>query len=245
MAKPKTAREATKPGEPVLTVVDQIDRELAATALAKRRAGEKPTGRELAALRRAEAARATQLRWQHYRSIPKRDWQTMSGRQVKVINEQAHRYGLPLLGRTIDLPAVVAALHDFLASNKHRLAGDGKDGRVSSREADRRYKQARAEREERKNQEEAGLLVTLEELKRNRLELIEWFVSVLEELPALLAPTIAGKVLTMPTAQAAVRKRISEHRNYLVALSDARKGDNSNDSDTTTAKHCGNADRPG
>ena len=46
----------------------------------------------------------------------------MSGRQTKVINEQAARYDLPFGGPTIDLPDVVRALHDFLAKHAQRLA---------------------------------------------------------------------------------------------------------------------------
>jgi hypothetical protein len=46
----------------------------------------------------------------------------MSGRQTKVINEQASRYGLPFGGPTINLPALARALHDFLADNALKLA---------------------------------------------------------------------------------------------------------------------------
>lgn len=48
----------------------------------------------------------------------------MSGRQTKVLNEQAERYGIPLGGRTINLPAVVRALHEFLARNARKLSED-------------------------------------------------------------------------------------------------------------------------
>jgi hypothetical protein len=51
----------------------------------------------------------------------------MSGRQAKVINEQAAAHGIPFDGATIDLPAVVRAFHDFLAANKTRLATAGDD----------------------------------------------------------------------------------------------------------------------
>ncbi len=46
----------------------------------------------------------------------------MSGRQTKVINGQADRYGIPTGGSSINLPAVVCALHDFLADNACKLA---------------------------------------------------------------------------------------------------------------------------
>jgi len=109
-------------------VISTVDQDLARAALEKRRAGLRPTREELRALRRIERAREEQLRWEYYRTIPKRHWLEMSGRQTKVVNEQAHRYGLPIGGRTIDLPAVIAALHDFLAANARKLAaGDDDD----------------------------------------------------------------------------------------------------------------------
>ena len=101
---------------------------MAAAAEQKRARGEKLTAREVAALRKGERRRDEELRWQHYGSIPQKHWREMSGRQAKVINDQATRYGIPFAGRTIELPAVVRALHDFLADNAHRLAAvDGED----------------------------------------------------------------------------------------------------------------------
>jgi hypothetical protein len=44
-----------------------------------------------------------------------------------VINEQAERYGLPIGGATIDLPAFVKGLHDFLAANALKLCGAESD----------------------------------------------------------------------------------------------------------------------
>lgn len=72
-----------------------------------------------------ETARVKEQRWQVYAAIPKGDWSAMSGRQIRTINEQAERYGLPLLGRTIDLRDFVRAFHDFLADNKYKLARGG------------------------------------------------------------------------------------------------------------------------
>lgn len=113
-----------------LSAAEQVDRELAAAALEKRRQGIAPTARELGALRRVERERDERERWRHYRTIPQRHWRTMSGRQAKVINDQAATYGIPFGGAEIDLPAVVRALHDFLADNARRLAG-GLEGAAS------------------------------------------------------------------------------------------------------------------
>lgn len=102
---------------------EQIRRELAARALEKRRRGEDVPARELAALTRIEKEREEEERWAYYKTIPQRHWKKMSGaRQTKVINEQAVRYGIPFGGDTIDLSAVVKALHDFLRDNARKLA---------------------------------------------------------------------------------------------------------------------------
>lgn len=77
---------------------------------------------EKAAVKRHEKEKEERLRWQYYESIPQKHWRRMSGRQTKVLNEQAQRYGIPFGGPSINLPAVVRALHDFLAENKYKLA---------------------------------------------------------------------------------------------------------------------------
>lgn len=61
------------------------------------------------------------------RAIPKRLYNTWSGRQTKVLHDQARRYGMPLEGATIDLIEVVEWIHDFLAENKRDLAFLGCD----------------------------------------------------------------------------------------------------------------------
>lgn len=101
--------------------VDLQDRALAAEALKKRQIGQKPTAAESAALRRIERAQEEARRWDYYGSIPQKHWRTMSGRQAKVINEQALLYGIPFAGATIDLPAVVRAIHDLLATHGRKI----------------------------------------------------------------------------------------------------------------------------
>lgn len=119
MAKPKSEPIASPA---TVAASDAVDRELAAAALEKRRRNETPTARELAALRKIEKQREEDLRWNHYRTIPQKHWRQMSGRQAKVLIEQAQRYGLPIGDAIIDLPKVVRALHDFFADHKYQLA---------------------------------------------------------------------------------------------------------------------------
>jgi hypothetical protein len=125
---------------------NQLDKQLAAAAYKKVMAGKEPTAQERAALGRYEKQQEEQRRWQYYAAIPQKHWRQMSGRQTKVLHEQAQRYGLPFGGPTINLPEVVRALHDFLAANARKLADDDDDLLHSdgSSPALERYREERA-----------------------------------------------------------------------------------------------------
>lgn len=109
---------------PAESGASSLDRRQAAEAYKKVLAGQELTVREQTALKRFEKEKEERLRWQYYASIPQKHWRDMSGRQAKVINEQALRYDIPFGGATISLPAVVRSIHDFLADNAHKLAQD-------------------------------------------------------------------------------------------------------------------------
>ncbi len=102
-----------------------VDRDLVARAYKKLVNKEELTKQERAALKSHEKDKEEQLRWKYYGTIPQKHWRAMSGRQTKVINEQASRYGIPFGGATVSMPAVVRALHDFLADNAVKLSRDG------------------------------------------------------------------------------------------------------------------------
>jgi hypothetical protein len=101
-----------------------VDGDLVARAYRKFMDRQELTQAEREALKRHEKQKEERLRWQYYHSIPQKHWRRMSGRQTKVINEQAARYGIPFGGATIDLSAVVKGVHDFLAENAQKLARD-------------------------------------------------------------------------------------------------------------------------
>ncbi|MCC7336839.1 MAG: hypothetical protein IT422_17250 [Pirellulaceae bacterium] len=103
--------------------------EILASAYRKIMAGNKDelSREEDAAVKQFEKGKEERLRWQYYDSIPQKHWRAMSGRQAKVLIEQASRYGIPFGGAMVSLPKVVLALHDFLAENKHKLARDDDD----------------------------------------------------------------------------------------------------------------------
>jgi hypothetical protein len=127
-----------------LSTLSRADQQAAAEAYAKMARREKLSSREASALKRFEKDREEQLRWQFYAAIPQKHWRQMSGRQTKVINEQAARYGLPFGGPTINLPELARAIHNFLAANAQKLAADDELLTGASSLALERYREERA-----------------------------------------------------------------------------------------------------
>lgn len=111
----------------------RTDQQLAKAALEKRQRGEKPTREEDAALGRIKKTSEESARISHFSAVRKGEWSKWSGRQVKVLNEQAARYGIPIGGPTISIQEVALWLHNFLADNAVALAAaageDGPDAR--------------------------------------------------------------------------------------------------------------------
>jgi len=136
----------------------RLDGELVARAYRKVMDRQELTQAEREALKRHEKQKEERLRWQFYGSIPQKHWRQMSGRQTKVVNEQAERYGIPFGGATISLPAVVRAFHDFLADNAAKLAREddpllqGGSSPALERYREERAKLARLDRLERERQ---------------------------------------------------------------------------------------------
>ncbi len=139
----KPAKKPSKKAGPV----QKIDARLARSALEKQQRGETPTVREAEALRRMRKQQDEDERDALYASMPKGDYCRLSGRQPKVLNEQADRYGLPLRGRTVDLGKVLTAVHDLLAKNRHRISSDEEDEMLRGPDSDglERYRHAKAE----------------------------------------------------------------------------------------------------
>jgi hypothetical protein len=109
---------------PTADAAARVDADLVARAYRKVMDRQELTKPERAALKRHEKEKEERLRWQYYTAVPQKHWRQMSGRQAKVINEQARRYGIPFGGSTVHLPSVIRAFHDFLAENAQKLARD-------------------------------------------------------------------------------------------------------------------------
>jgi len=156
MAKGKESLEPPPP-KPSPSQTEQIDRALVEAALAKRRAGQTPSAAERAALKRFEAQREEDLRWQYYRAVPQKHYRQMAGRQTKILHDQAQLYGLPIDRAEIDLTAVIRAVHDFLATHNQRYRSrevddtllDGPSTPALERYRDEKAKLAKLERLER------------------------------------------------------------------------------------------------
>ncbi len=149
------------PAQPIPPPPDaaaRVDSDLVARAYRKVMDRQELTKPERAALKRHEREKEERLRWQYYAAVPQKHWRQMSGRQAKVLNEQAHRYGIPFDGAAINLPAVVRALHDFLADNAQKLARDddplmqGSGSPALERYREERAAMARLDRLEREQQ---------------------------------------------------------------------------------------------
>jgi hypothetical protein len=116
------ASASSAPASAPISSVTHAEQQLVARAMRKMQSRQELTRDERNALKRYEKDKEERLRWQYYRSIPQKHWREMSGRQTKVINEQASRYGLPLGGPFVDLTKLSRAIHDFLADNAIKLA---------------------------------------------------------------------------------------------------------------------------
>lgn len=111
--------------------LSERERKRARAALAKRGQGLPLSREDERAIERVERAHREAIAAEAYRAVPKKLWREWSGRQTKILNEQAERYGLPLGEATIDLAKLAPALHDFLAANATRLAAEDASGEAS------------------------------------------------------------------------------------------------------------------
>jgi hypothetical protein len=126
-----------------------IDHQLAMAALDKQRRGEMPSREEREALKRYEESHDARQRIEHFSSVRKGEWREWSGRQDKILNEQATRYGIPIGGAMIDIRLVAKWLHDFLAENARKLAGsDNEDYAGCASPNLEAYREVKAKREQ-------------------------------------------------------------------------------------------------
>lgn len=102
---------------------DQTEKALLAAL--KEHRGERLTAREQSALEKYRRKQASELLDDLLTKVPKKLYCQLSGRQTKILHDQADTHGLPLRGSTIDLFDVISAFHDILAKHAKTIASDG------------------------------------------------------------------------------------------------------------------------
>ncbi len=93
-------------------------------AMAKQRAGQKLKREDQRAIAQVKAETDEHNRRQHYAAVRKKDYVRLSGRQHKVLDEQAILYDLPLGDPTIDLGRVLRRFHDILAEHGEQFRAE-------------------------------------------------------------------------------------------------------------------------
>ena len=99
-----------------------IDEHLAAMALYQMHLGRTPSPVELQAYKRHAGHIEETLRRHHLQTVPKGDYVKMSGRQQKVIDTQAVRWGMPVAGPTVNIYQLVLWLHEWFGENGRAVA---------------------------------------------------------------------------------------------------------------------------
>lgn len=185
---PRSPKSTSASAAPALSVSDKLERDTAARAYRKVMSGEKLSRAETYALRKFEKQKEESTRWQYYRSIPQKHWREMSGRQTKVLQEQAQRYGIPFDGRTIDLPAVVRALHDFFKRNAVKLSADDELLSGESSPALERYREERAALARLDRLERERVLVSRQEVREGLTRVVSVLRTAGETLQRQFGP---------------------------------------------------------
>lgn len=90
-------------------------------AVTKKQQGQKLSRDESRAIERAKRVQLDRTLRESLHACPKKLYVELSNRQHKVIDEQAARYGLPLLGPRVDLFDLIRKFHDLLADHSGKL----------------------------------------------------------------------------------------------------------------------------
>ncbi|MGB0714256.1 MAG: hypothetical protein ACPGXK_00145 [Phycisphaerae bacterium] len=134
------------------------------TLLQKHSAGEKLSQAEQRRVAKFRREVMPDLVFEYLKQLPKGDYESVTGRDRRMLDAQAHRWGLPLSGETLDVVAILRAFHDFVGEHAktiraaERVKVDTKD--VSK--AKLRLYLAKAKREELAYERDRAALVPLD-----------------------------------------------------------------------------------
>lgn len=134
-ARKRVPKKAPPPSPSLHIAIDAAQRadlshekKLAAVAMQKTAAGERPTAGEMQAWRAYEKRTQQERAWDCYRNIPQKHWREMGdGWKVNQLKEQAALYDIPFGDAVVCLPDVVRGLRKFFARNASRLAKEPDD----------------------------------------------------------------------------------------------------------------------
>ncbi len=107
--------------------LNRMDRREIKSAQERQAAGQTLSKTDAALLRRFKDVTEELVFLEKCRRIPQRIYRLLSGRQAKVLLEQAARHGLPFSGTCLDLAVIIRGFHDLLSRHRHLLSTDDSD----------------------------------------------------------------------------------------------------------------------
>ena len=127
------ARNRAPPSpKPKKSVAEEIERKaeqkLVASARDKYASGDRPTARELAALRRFEKQESDLWQRAYLHRLPKRLYLEIVGRQANQLNDQCRRFGMPLSGPEVNLMRFLPWVHDYFRDHRRQLEPKPENG---------------------------------------------------------------------------------------------------------------------
>jgi hypothetical protein len=138
----KSQEPAAAPLSAADKVAAQQPAALVKAALQKQQRGEKLTRQELAAWKAWEQEQNQTRGLAFLRAVPQklyRSW--IGGKQTKQLQDHERAYGVPCTGKTIDVPAVIGWLHNFLVERKEELSTSRGDGSLKDQLAAKQIEQ--------------------------------------------------------------------------------------------------------
>lgn len=183
------------------TATENLDRQLAATAMSKIQAGQVPTQQEQSALKRVEKEQEESRRWEYYKSIPQKHVLEMTGRTLHSLKNVHEQYGWKIHHKTTDLPELLTQILDWLAKNGRKVLAvdrnsEADDMLVSDaaspaleRYRDERAKLAKLEREERE-----GRLIPRDLMQETLNQYSQVLASAFERLQHTYGPEITQEL---------------------------------------------------
>jgi hypothetical protein len=110
-------------------------------ALQKQGRGEKLTRAELVAWKAWETEQLTTRGLAFVRAVPQKIYRSWCGKQTKQLQDHERAYGVPCIGKTIDLVALVGWLHGFLVERKEELSTTRGEGSLKDQLATKQIEQ--------------------------------------------------------------------------------------------------------